>query len=289
METSLMKYLLLILSCGVIQGQVLIDHYRFTTPGDDNNLLTGLIGHWSLDESSGQALDSSSEARHLALDGTIGANITGKIDGSRVFNGGVNADLFTTNTATWAELGTTNFTISFWFKPTGSFLNDQIIVCKGDYGGGLDWQIFVTSSATYTTYPDGHELVFAANGFGPTWVKVPISGNGVALQEDWYFGYVRRETDNFEIGIVYPNAGIITTFNIADLAALKGAPGVSLTHFSDLFSIGGAIFSGVGYEPSEWKGELDDVHFTLRTLSDCELYKLIRSTRFSIFDTDACN
>jgi hypothetical protein len=272
-----MKYLFLALTIIATNAQVVMNAYRFGSGSENNNLLPQLIAFWSLDETSGYAVDSNTNAFHLTQYGTVSTN-TGKIDGSRHFGGTLNG--FYTNNATFANLDTNDFTIAVWFKPD-SAATTGYIVAAGDLNGGNSWSLTMSDAPSLVTYVGGRDFLFTVNGFPADALHVAIGAEAIPAEDEWYFGYIKRSGDNFEIGVANPDE---TTITYTDTYS---SPGWDMPYNDTVFSMGTALFSGSPIE--EWQGELDHIGIWQRALSECELLKLLRLRKFSQFDSDACN
>lgn len=273
-----MKYLAILFTALVCHSQVVMNAYRSSGSVEDNNLLPQLVAFWKMDEASGYAVDSNTNAFHLTQFATVNTN-TGKIDGSRDFVGTLNG--FWTNNAVFHDLDTNDFTIAFWFKPDGSS-SPGYIMSSGDFNGGHSWAIYITDQPDYVDYVGGRNLVFNINGIGQTEISCPIGAEGEPAPTDWCFGYVKRTGDDFEIGVAPPLESTITLLDTYTASA-----SFDIASYGSDFSIGTALFNETPLE--EWDGELDHVGIWQRALSECEILKLLRLRKHSQFDSDPCN
>lgn len=271
-----MKYLAIIFTVVCAHSQVLINHYLSGANTENNNLLPQLVAFWSLDEASGYAVDSNTNAFHLTEIATVLTN-TGKIDGARNFAGTLNG--FWTNNATFAELGTNEFTIALWFNPNGAV--EGWLMSRGDFNGGFSWGIQILTGPS-TTYVDVSDVVFSVNGFPLNELRVPMMRDGETMLSEWHFVYIRRTGDVFDMGLAVPGEDTITFSDSYN-------PGGTFLFgtFGTDFALGTGLFDAAPLQ--EWEGGLDHVGIWQRALSDCEILKLLRLRKHSQFDSDPCN
>jgi hypothetical protein len=273
-----MKYLTILFTVIVCHAQVVMHPYRFAGSIEDNNLLPQLVAFWKLDETSGHAVDSNTNAYHLTQYGTVATNV-GMVDGSRVFTGTLNG--FYTNNAVFHDLDTNDFTMAFWFKPNTD--SSGYLLSSGDFNAEFSWAIYVTDEAGYVDYAGGRNLVLNISGIPQTAISVAIGAESNPAPTDWCFGYVRRTGDNFDIGVAPPLESTITLTDTPYAASAS----FDIVNWGPDFSIGTGLFNGTPIE--EWEGELDHVGIWQRALSDCEILKLLHLRRHAQFDSDACN
>lgn len=274
----MIKYLLIsfvtLICC---DAQVVMNAYRFGGIADleNNNLLPQLLAFYSLDETSGHAIDSNTNAYHLAeYGGNPIDDALGQVDGARKFTSG---NSFYTNSATWANFDTNEFTITFWFRPSTNFYNAAIISC-GDISGTFSWGIFMYD---FDEVPQQQHLIFLEGSETINALDFHVDMNEGTPTNAWHFGFLKRTGDIFTLGIANPGSDTISVTDTIELAAFD------LPFAGAELSIGSGLFTGSPIE--EWDGDLDHVGIWLRALSDCELLKLLRLRKFSQFDSDACN
>ena len=108
-------FCLVVLFVASVTGQIFNSPFSFsTTPSD---LLTSLVGFWTLDEVSGARLDSSGNGSTLTDNNTV-ASTTGKIGLAAVFQAGVSEFLSRSDNAFLSAGINTSFTIDGWVYPT---------------------------------------------------------------------------------------------------------------------------------------------------------------------------
>lgn len=109
------------------------------------SILDNLVAYWKLDESSGDAADSSGNSNTL-FNGNTTAFATGKINNGADFERASSNYLRITDGAQTGLDLNSDFTMSFWWKPE-SFSNPQTLISKylttGDQRGYL---VFLQSS-----------------------------------------------------------------------------------------------------------------------------------------------
>lgn len=149
------------------------------------DLRNGLIGWWKLDESSGNAVDSSGNGKTGTPNGT--AIVAGcKQSGCRSFNG--TSDRITS--ASFTGLGSSNRSVSVWFNVTGGSGSRRVFTLPADATavdtpaivisvntttasigfGGSPWDCYVIFTPTVNTWThsvatvSGNQLTAYVNG-----------------------------------------------------------------------------------------------------------------------------
>jgi hypothetical protein len=276
-----MKYLAIILTAITLNGQVLIDHYRFGGSTENNNLLTDIVAMWEMDEASGNALDSSANARHLTQTGTVDAVGEGVLNGARGFQDNHSSHFSYTN-ASWNVLTNNDFTIAFWINVAADNFSDsfQSVIIKGDlspFDQWIEWGIWV-EGGSQAVYADGVDIKFFAEGIGTLEVPIPTVGN------DWIFYTISRSGNDFTARAARESDAVIAfSDTLSSANAIQDA--------DVLLVVGGAQDSSdvSGFSTDyDFSGNIDRLGMWARSFNECEIYKLFRLKPFSVFDTDAC-
>jgi hypothetical protein len=270
-------------------GQVLIDHYRFGG-AVGNDLLTGLQGYWKFDEASGDAVDSSGNTRTLTQNGTIQTDANGAIASTRYHDRSEADDYFSIADAAWQEFDTNDFTVTLWWRPHPddsspelTVVQDAILVAKGDASStGNSWLIGFDRGA----YANGYAFKFyydetGTSGAIPTEL-LSVEVDASFATDAWYFIYVRRGTNDFEMGYAKMTDPTIT---------LKS----TITQAVDFFDTAGPMTvgswlnsTGVPTTSHDTEGPIDELAIWNVWKSDCQILKLFRLMPYSDFDSDPC-
>jgi hypothetical protein len=270
-------------------AQVLIDHYRFGGAAG-NDLLTGLQGYWKFDEPSGDAVDSSGNTRTLLQNGTIQSEPVGAILSARYHDRSEGNDYFSIADAAWQDFGTNDFTVAFWWKPLAddaapdlTVVQDAILVAKGDaVANGNSWLIGFDRGA----YANQYAFKFyydeaGTSGSGPPeLLSLEVDGN-FALN-DYYFIYVRRGTNDFEMGYAKVTDPTIT---------LKATITQAVTFFDTAgpLTVGSWLYDATTPTTShDTEGPIDELGIWNVWKSDCQILKLFRLMPYGDFDSDPC-
>jgi hypothetical protein len=275
----MIKLLTLITLTVTLNGQVLIDHYRGITDG--NELLTGLQAYYEFENTSDGTLDSSVNVRHLTKTGTITDEV-GAILRGRNHNSADDTEFYSIADAAWQDLDTNDFTMTLFYRPTSASLGsilDQTFISKGGPGNCSFWLGFDKGGA----YANGYAFYFAyGDGAGfeiPLLVLEMEATHGV----EEFFVYVKREGDDFELGYAaVDEAGILhtTTTTLA----------LTFQNSTEALSIGNwLIGSTTPHNGYDAEGVIDQVGIWNVALSNCQLNKVRNKMIFSQWDADACN
>jgi hypothetical protein len=284
-EAAMIRFTLLFLLTVTLNAQVLIDHYRFGS-GGGNNLLTGLQAHWTFDQATGNATDSTINARDFVENGTVAQEVDAALGTSRLFNGLDDADYFSIPDAAWQELTNADFTITVWFKPQVdpeipemSVIQDSVIYSKSG-GTGDSYILNLDRGAWANTY--AFQFYYSEDG-GIPFQLMNVEVDSEFGSDFWYFIYVKREGNNFTMGYTKKDAPTLSS-------TLKDTETQAITFFDTtgpLVAAGWLTGSSIitSHDPN---GAIDEMTFYNVAKSDCELLKLFRLTPYSSFNADPC-
>jgi hypothetical protein len=163
-----------------------------------NNLLTGLVAYWKLDENSGtSASDATGNGHTGTLSGTTLPNwSTGKINNGLNLNGGLDGGIpsyLNIPASTDFDFGTGDFTYAFWMKPKNT-------------------------SGYYTIIDTGYPTAgaFLLQFTVPNIVVINISGVSIYTKtlsitpDTWYYIVVRRIVGNLEMFVNGASIGAVS-------------------------------------------------------------------------------
>lgn len=271
-----------------VSGQtVIVDPYRFG-PAPGNNLLTGLQAYYKTDEASGNLLDASGNARHMTQFGTL-ESIDGKVVTSRNHDSGENDDYFAIANAAWNTLGTSDFTIAYWFNPNAfasGTPQDQYHIAKADLAGQASWAMGVDRGFLYS---NEFALVFyrSTDGTFSTFgelmaVELPqtLDANDV-----WWFAAITRSGNNFTLYVAREtDTNLSLTDTATEALTIFDSSSVPLT-------VGGFLTGGTPDTTYDAEGAIDEIGIWNKALSACELLKVFNAgaaRAFSTFDANPC-
>lgn len=278
----------MILSLLLLLGQDFVDPYRFA-PSSGNNLLSGLQAYYKSDEATGNLLDASVNARHMTQFGTL-ESIDGKVVTSRNHNSAENDDYFSIANDTWNTLGTSDFTISYWFNPNAAISgtpDDQWNIAKSDPpSGGMSWMMGIDRGFLYANEyavifwhsPDG---TFSSS-LELLHVELPQS---IIANDAWWFAAIRRSGNIFTIYVAKETETDLNRFSTTTQA---------ITFFDNStvpLTVGSELSGGTPNITQDTEGGLDEIGIWNRALSDCELLKVFNAgaaRMFSTFDSNPC-
>ena len=165
-------------------------------------VITSLVAYWSLDESSGSAIDAYGD-NDLTDDVTV-ASTTGKVSNCRDFEADSAKYLYRTSTAD-LSMGDVDFSVQAWVQ-IESKSTTRTILAK-----------FATASAEYLLQHDNSidRFQFVVKTLASTF-KTAIANNlGAPSLATWYLVHAWHDSVNNEIGIAV-NAGTADTLANAD-------------------------------------------------------------------------
>jgi alpha-tubulin suppressor-like RCC1 family protein len=236
----------------------------FCIPAHAQDITTGLIGHWTLDETSGTTIIDSSVT---GADGTW----TGSADVNSVPGPRGNAQNFD-NVGEYIDMGDINamdgltqMTVAVWVKSriAGANAAESQVVdksqCNGVFGSG-PWEILVSGwtagRANFLFYPsDGTPSNFLNSGDGTSNVD----------DGDWHFLVGRYDGNNIEIWV----DGV--------LESSASYPGETMTSTGNRVMVGGYCEA---YNLSYiWDGDIDDVRVYNRALDTADILYLYDYTK----------
>jgi hypothetical protein len=233
--------------------------YSSSQPGNvlinSGNFTDGLVGHWKLDEASGNFIDSAGTNDGTQAGGVEYAS-SGVIDKSAGFDGVDDVIRIAGSGVLGHELDFTQgpFSISTWFNCDTI---DGTLVSKRD-GATANSQFQLTVEDGAAPY---HALKFIADG------EIGYGAGTVINCETWYHGVV--VVDEAENPELYVN-GVQQTWT-----DITGSRPYTFTHRDTDVSIG-ARWAGDPTTGFQFDGTIDDVRIYNRALSDADIANLYR-------------
>lgn len=242
----------------------------------------GLMGWYAMD---GNALDFSSNQSNGSLDGAVaGGNRLGETDAALMFGMGASESISRMILPGLVTDVSNSFSVSFWGKPAESV----IFPIQGQTGNEIPPNGQVAIHAIHGTHfgPDsahaGFGLALATNGLSliehsDNWHTAPI-----VLQEDL--------SDWHHYVVVYAD-GVSSVYIDGTWAATGGESdrSIHISFGTDPWYPSGGI--GHGYENRRYFGQLDDMGFWSRSLSEMEINSLFLEQLLipGCTDESACN
>lgn len=215
------------------------------TPPVSDNIATGLVGHWKMDEGSGnRLLDHSSYNGHATIGNTSTANwVSGKNDKAlRLFELKSQIASVPHNSRYDTKQG---LTIAAWVRPNA--VASKMILSKGWPDGYYlstftngKFEFRINTGRSGTTYRLQSQRSYPSNG--NTWVHVAITFDGRKSTM-----YVNGQVDN---SATYPATEIIYNTTALQIGSRNGI--------------------------NRWSGDLDDVRLYNRALSTSEIANLAK-------------
>jgi hypothetical protein len=182
-------------SAGAVQNETSSSYSSLvgdTAAVGDNNLMTGIVGLWHLDEIAGttgvgSVLDRSGRGNHGTPNGSVVFGSAGKLGTSATFNGSGSQSINFGNSSSINFNG--NITMAAWVFPTISNAY-QVIIANSDgsgSGGNRNYALFLSTSGTGQVY-----VVIGGNAIGdvavtPAWTvnawnHVVMTADGVNVK-----------------------------------------------------------------------------------------------------------
>ncbi len=246
-------------------GSTLIGYF---SPKPSINLESGLIAHWTfdgLDMTTATSSDVSGNGYNLALDGNPKLSI-GKIGQAIELDGASDSLNLLNNSSLNLDSGTSDFTLSGWFKRNSFSTRDVILAKRANSGTGESGYMLEISGSDY--------LIFRAS-------------DGV---DDYTLNSLTRieNSDWHHFTIVWGDNTIGTTMYIdgrsnAPTAAAGSLGYIGNINFTNYFRLG---VSSNGSDPFD--GKLDDVRIYDHSLSSEEvaaLYAMTKETKINTTQT----
>jgi hypothetical protein len=203
-------------------------------------VLQGLIGYWALDEVSGNALDSHTNALTLTNNNTVGAG-TGLVGGARQFDSASNR-FFNRTSETLLQVGQSDAAWAMWVNP------DNLTGAKGILSkyaaGNLEWVI----------YSSGAAALIDASDDGTNTVSVNIA-TGLVIGS-WTWIYCQYELATKKVSIALNNGALSASAALATPGIFAGTRD---------FKMGSQ--DGIGVS---WPGRIDECGFWKRLLTAAE-------------------
>jgi hypothetical protein len=221
----------------------------------DNNLMTGIVGLWHLDEAAGTTgtgsiLDRSGQGNNGTPNGTTTFGATGKLGTAATFDGSTGY----INVPTSPSLsGVSALSISVWFNPSQTLSGlDEGLVSKCIGGDGQGYWIELGYSGTLA------RMGLNINGTDVKWTaNLPTFTAG-----NWYHFVFTYDGTTQK---VYINAGTPVTYT---------SPGTIYYSGSDPFKIG--LSQGTGGLNHYFGGSIDEVAVWNKALNSTEVLELYR-------------
>ena len=222
----------------------------FPSSARAQDITTGLVGHWKMDEGSGgTAADSVGSA-----DGTLSGPTwtTGQINGALLWSGGSeNVDLGT------LDVSGSEITISAWVRDDGCNLAavDCRVISKanGSNAGDHWWMISLTDSGN-------RYFRFRLKTVGATTTLIASSGGTTIGQ--WYL-----------VTVTYNGSGMYIYSNGVEVGSAAKAGALDTDN-----SVSAYIGQNPGSLNNDWVGIIDDVRIYSRALSAADVAALYAYT-----------
>jgi len=214
----------------------------------NTNLMRSLIGHWKMNDNAASTTVTDSTAyghNGTAQQNTSVLHVDGKIDGALTFNG--TSDYIVVSDTDDLDIGTSDFSVSFWIKTTTAAT--MRLISKRD--GNIGYEVY-----TYST--DGITFFIGDSASFVTKVSPTSISDG-----NWHHVVVTFDRDGD--GIIYIDGQLDVT---RDISAQSG----SLATAMDLY-IGRISYS----DSFHFNGDLDDVRIYKKVLSPEEVTQLYNS------------
>lgn len=218
-------------------------------------LSDNLVAYYSLDEASGNAIDSHG-SNDLTDNNTVGAG-TGIVNGGRDFEDSSSESFSIADNAD-LSMGDIDFTVQAWVKLESKPLINCGIVAKWDFGAGTrEYDIIYRNGS----FEDVFGIQVSADGTTPTNLN---STAGSPSTGTWYCLHMWHDATNNQIGISV-NAGTPDTQSYSSGVLNSTSP----------FTIGAV--SNSGSPTSFFDGMIDEVGIWKRVLSSAERTELYNS------------
>ncbi len=206
-------------------------------------LLTSLVAHWRLEESSGTRFDAHS-GNHLTDNNTVG-QAAGKLGNAASFIATNDESLSVADNAS-VSMGDFDFTIAGWVY----FTTTDFTGVVGKWSAG---------TLEYLVYFDGANLRFYVSANGSTNVNIANS-QGISAST-WYFFVAWHDS----------------VANTINLSVNNNTPAL-LSHSGGVFDGSSPLYLGHNHEGTTWlNGRLDSVSIWKRVLSAGERTQLYNS------------
>lgn len=202
-----------------------------------SSLVTNNEAYWRF--TTGALTDSSGNSRTLTQNGTVTYANAGIFDQAATFNNN-SANYLTAADAAVFDPGGTNFSVSVWVKPTG-FNGDTGLVNKNS------WSVGHTGG--------GIPYFTAVAGGGPE----VYNGGGLAMTlNDWNHVLFRRNGTSWQV-------------------YLDGSLHASVTSSASITDNANALHIGRSVAGNPYQGDLDEISFFSRALTNAEIAALYNS------------
>ena len=251
-----------------------------TTASTGNGLLTGLLAHYNLDESSGNALDDSGAGLNLTASASI-PSAAGKVATSRQPNDGVYFS-YADNDA--FEMRSRDYSITFWFYYAGGLGSgkQQILLAKAESGTAGKQTYFIDIFDNGGT--QFFEFGVSEDG---TYYSLSYCQIEKALTTGWYFICARVDRTNLQYKLDIrkdDDAAWLTDFD-----TYTG----TINNNSSMLTLGGILDNTSAPQyTAPANSRIDELAFWSVCLSDCQrdkLFNLGSGLAKGSYDSSACN
>lgn len=205
------------------------------------SLLTDLMGHWKLDEASGQRSDSSGRGNHLSDNNTVG-QACGKINEAASFVR-ANSEYLSIPSNADLTFDSEDFTIAAWVYLAS---NDSVTIAAKDDGTDLEYRLYYTGAA------GSERFAFQCNT-----EAVGAEAFGLPALDTWHFVVAWQEIGSETINIQV-NDGAINS---------SGTGGIFTGAGTASFRIGARQAAG---SENYMNGRVDSVSVWRRVLTNVE-------------------
>jgi hypothetical protein len=212
---------------------------EFPNNSTELSLLQGLVSWWSLDETSGDRIDSHG-SNDTSIVGSVG-NTTGVVGNAATFSGSASTDYLLKTSATGLS-GAQDFSIVGWARTDQKFTDGPVITHGTSGNANSDWLIRLDG---------GGYVRFQVLGSSTT--TLDATSYGLIANDTWMFIHAYHDKTAAEIGISIDDG----TYDTAALIA-------TITHTATELRIG-----NYGFE--ELDGMADELAFYNRLLLPAEV------------------
>lgn len=183
-------------------------------------LIDNIVAYWKLDESSGNAVDSTGNGYTLTNTGSMAY-------AAALINNGANPDAngkYLSNSSVLGFTNTTNFSISFWVKLASDNTNDRDMFALWQNGNPTGWYFrglyeYNGGTRRLRFFRSGSTVTFLdinGNIGDNTWYHIVFTYNGSSGAMKLYKNVATTTTGGASTGT--GNVGVSTQFNLTDTA-----------------------------------------------------------------------
>lgn len=251
-----------------------------------NGLSTDLLAAYRFEETTGNPQDSSGNGHHLTENGTVGT-ATGIQGNSRTHDSTSDTEYFSAVSAAWNTFADGDFTIAYWFKPdaSGGSVMDQVHVAKADNNSAVSWLIEIDNGVSYA-FDNAMVLYASTDGSLPGAPLVTVEFDAlISGSQTWYCVIMTRSGDDFSL---YLGEEGEATFFGSDTVTQSGA---LFDNSTTPLTVGTFLSTGSPVATHDAQGEIDELCFWSRALSECErdaFFNAGTGRNFTSFNTGTC-